>query len=345
MFDYSKNGIFGEVEYYRSAAYIDHFKSVDRIVVSGWHNVNDLYYFDWKKGVKKTSLLIFTLEGRGFLNIDGKKYNLLPGTLAIIPADMPAYYATEKNCHWTFQWIHYCGRHAEAVTTDTVRFGGYVLELKEQENVEIMRYMKQMTDSRLTGLEKLISESEVVDGILHIAVKRAIVPNYGESKKTLSEEIAFGIESASEFSISELSKNYHYSPEHIIRVGYDYNLFDFKGYRNVALYAEEEYRGNKEKYVAALLKGIDDLAGWAKRSKKPLITTECWAITDYKDGPLLNWGWVLELNRIGVEAAIATGCFAAVATSNFCGPQFAGMWREKLWHKDLTEKIKNSSMI
>ena len=218
MFDYSKNGIFGKVEYYRSAAYIDHFKSVDRIVVAGWHNVNDLYYFDWKKGVKKTSLLIFTLEGRGFLNIDGKKYNLLPGTLAIIPADMPAYYATEKNCHWTFQWIHYCGRHAEAVTTDTVRFGGYVLELKEQENVEIMRYMKQMTDSRLTGLEKLISESEVVDGILHIAVKRAIVPNYGESKKTLSEEIAFGIESASEFSISELSKNYHYSPEHIIRV-------------------------------------------------------------------------------------------------------------------------------
>ena len=29
----------------------------------------------------------------------------------------------------------------------------------------------------------------------------------------------------------------------------------------------------------------------------------------------------------------------AIATSNFCGPQFVGMWRDIEWHKRLTKII------
>ncbi len=70
-----------------------------------------------------------------------------------------------------------------------------------------------------------------------------------------------------------------------------------------------------------------------------------WPGAGYEDWPLLNWGWILELNHLGVTTAAKTGCWAGIATSNFCGPQFAGMWREKLWHKELTDLIKHSKMI
>jgi hypothetical protein len=33
-----------------------------------------------------------------------------------------------------------------------------------------------------------------------------------------------------------------------------------------------------------------------------------------------------------------------MATSNFCGPQFVGMWRDIAWHKRLTDLIKSSSI-
>ena len=63
---------------------------------------------------------------------------------------------------------------------------------------------------------------------------------------------------------------------------------------------------------------------------------------DYKDWPLLNWNWILDLNELGVKTAAATGRWAGMGTSNFCGPQFVGMWREKDWHSELTGVIRNS---
>lgn len=126
------------------------------------------------------------------------------------------------------------------------------------------------------------------------------------------------------------------------KVGYHYEQFDDIGYTNLALRGEQIYRSNRNYYIERLLAEIEKVADWSKRSGKPLITTECWAVVDYKDWPLLNWDWILELNAIGVKAAAATGRWAGMATSNFCGPQFHGMWREKEWHQKMTEIIRQS---
>ena len=74
----------------------------------------------------------------------------------------------------------------------------------------------------------------------------------------------------------------------------------------------------------------------------PLITTECWAIVDYKDWPLLKWDWVKDLCALGAGKAAASGQWSAIASSNFCGPQFIGMWRDKEWHRQATKTIKSA---
>jgi hypothetical protein len=73
------------------------------------------------------------------------------------------------------------------------------------------------------------------------------------------------------------------------------------------------------------------------------VTTECWGIVDYKDWPMLDWGWVKELCALGVESAAATNRWAAIASSNFCGPQFVGMWRDVAWHQRLTKIIRKGT--
>ena len=78
--------------------------------------------------------------------------------------------------------------------------------------------------------------------------------------------------------------------------------------------------------------------------KMPLITTECWGIVDYKDWPLLKWDWVKDLCALGAQRAAWTGQWLAIATSNFCGPQFVGMWRDKEWHQQLTHTIKTAEI-
>jgi hypothetical protein len=127
-------------------------------------------------------------------------------------------------------------------------------------------------------------------------------------------------------------------------IDYRYEAFDPAGYRKIAKYAEKLYRSRQEYWIDGLKKQIQHAAAWSRYAEKPLITTECWGLVNYKDWPLLNWDWIMELCEIGVREAAATGRWVAMATSNFCGPQFVGMWREIGWHQKMTGIIHGSSV-
>lgn len=123
------------------------------------------------------------------------------------------------------------------------------------------------------------------------------------------------------------------------QVGYHFERFEAIGYENMVQRAEPLYHSRPDHWQQALRQGIELAAEWSRTAGKPLITTECWGVVDYKDWPLLNWDWIKELCEIGVQNASATGRWAALATSNFCGPQFVGMWRDIAWHRRLTDLI------
>ena len=55
-------------------------------------------------------------------------------------------------------------------------------------------------------------------------------------------------------------------------------------------------------------------------------------------------GTGLKTCAAGTRYAAETGAWAAIATSNFCGPQFVGMWRDIDWHRELTDLIKSSPL-
>ena len=125
---------------------------------------------------------------------------------------------------------------------------------------------------------------------------------------------------------------------------YGYERFDAKGYTNLSLKAEDIYRARPEYWQKALVQSIDRHAAVSRKMKMPLITTECWGIVDYKDWPLLKWDWVKDLCALGAQRAASSGQWLAIATSNFCGPQFTGMWRDKAWHQQLTHTIKSAEI-
>ncbi|MCI2048304.1 MAG: hypothetical protein LKJ76_01115 [Lachnospiraceae bacterium] len=105
--------------------------------------------------------------------------------------------------------------------------------------------------------------------------------------------------------------------------------------------SQKVYQERPEYWKKLLRDGITELARNAEARGMMLATTECWGIVDYKDYPLLPWDWVKDLCRIGVETALSTDRWFIVATSNFTGPQFAGMWNDVSWHKELTALIRS----
>ncbi|WP_322410811.1 cellulase-like family protein [Microbacterium invictum] len=99
------------------------------------------------------------------------------------------------------------------------------------------------------------------------------------------------------------------------------------------------YRSDPELWRKQLDAAIDRAAQWSKAASLPLVTTESWATICWKDGEGLDWEWVKELCEHGVRRALETGRWAALSTSNFCGPQFRGMWDDTEWHQALTRAI------
>ena len=128
------------------------------------------------------------------------------------------------------------------------------------------------------------------------------------------------------------------------RVGYNYEAFSDIGYRNLQLHAAQLYADKPAYWRKLLTDKIARLANVSRRARLPLMTTECWAVVDYKDWPMLPWDWVKDVCALGALTASATGQWSVIATSNFCAPQFRGMWRDVAWHKRLTNAIKTGPM-
>jgi len=126
--------------------------------------------------------------------------------------------------------------------------------------------------------------------------------------------------------------------------GYFFDMFCSDNFKNLALNGARVYYENPEKYKEGVRTGVKIAAKWSEKTGLPLGTTECWGLVDYKDYPLMEWDYVKELCELGTIEAAATGRWKYIATSNFCGPQFVGMWRDVEWHKRLTEIIKNSDL-
>lgn len=127
-------------------------------------------------------------------------------------------------------------------------------------------------------------------------------------------------------------------------VGYTFDLFDYSSYRNLALHGKRVYHEREDYWKKGLIDQVRLAAEWSRKTKQALITTECWGVVDFKDWPLLDWDYVMELCALGTEEAAKTGRWMAISTSNFCGPQFVGMWREVAWHRRLTDIIHNASV-
>jgi len=123
-------------------------------------------------------------------------------------------------------------------------------------------------------------------------------------------------------------------------IKYDFPFFSPEGFEKIVDNAEKAYKSREKYWKKLLVDEINWIGKIAREKNIPLVTTECWALVDYKDWPLLEWDWIKELCELGVITALKTGAWSAIATSNFCGPQFHGMWSDIAWHQRMTGLIR-----
>jgi hypothetical protein len=130
---------------------------------------------------------------------------------------------------------------------------------------------------------------------------------------------------------------------------YDFEAFDHgidseAHYRWLVETGSDRYRDGADRWQVALQDAIGAAAAWSRETGLPLATTECWGPIHFRDQPGLDWAWVKDICAVGTQTAAQTGRWAAIATSNFCGPQYRGMWEDVEWHREQTTAIKSASV-
>lgn len=61
------------------------------------------------------NILIYCVEGRGWLEIAGQKVTITAGNFFIIPPGTPHTYGSEETAAWTIYWMHIRGVRADAI--------------------------------------------------------------------------------------------------------------------------------------------------------------------------------------------------------------------------------------
>ncbi|HZQ56094.1 MAG TPA: cellulase-like family protein [Bryobacteraceae bacterium] len=175
-----------------------------------------------------------------------------------------------------------------------------------------------------------------------IDVVRKAYPNLDYTFSQTSEWSTWKQQDISMLDFMELHIWMAQSSDFNDKIDYHYERFDLKGYEHLVDNGRRLYESNPQFWQSKLKERIQLAAEWSRTFGRPLITTECWSVVDYKDWPLLAWDWIKELCEVGVQSAAATGRWVSIATSNFCGPQFVGMWRDAAWHKKVTGRIHST---
>jgi AraC family transcriptional regulator, arabinose operon regulatory protein len=84
---------------------------------------NAKYHSRSRKNGINEYILLYCLEGEGWIKINGKKINLTPNTAFIIPAKTAHKYGSSLKDSWSIYWIHFTGDYATTlynrfITTD-----------------------------------------------------------------------------------------------------------------------------------------------------------------------------------------------------------------------------------
>ena len=208
---YAETKSWGKAKYYKTAIISGKYKSLDRVLITGWHDVNPSYGIKREKGLS-VALLIMTVGGVGNIEVNGKKYQVKAGDVAILPPQLHHEYACQKQGNWEFYWIDFAGEHAFSLVNDITRNEQYVFNLGAKTlDLSIKPLLEE-------GVIKEIEDSETLDRLLsEILYKNEELQIMNTS--SLCASVLVDIESwgNSDFSISTIASKYNYSKEYVIR--------------------------------------------------------------------------------------------------------------------------------
>ena len=146
-----KHGFKGQKMIVLPRKIVSDFLTKDRLTKSiyitdiGYYPKAIHHYVERRKGINQ-SILIYCVEGYGWVEIKGKQILIEPSQYITIPANEPHIYAADEDDAWTIYWVHFNGNLA-----------GYIVDLIIKHSKDYKLYLAY-NENRIKLFEDIYSQ-------------------------------------------------------------------------------------------------------------------------------------------------------------------------------------------
>lgn len=182
----------------------------------GWYPKARLHGIRRSHGLDE-SILIFCTKGKGWAEIDGRRFAVTAGQVLFIPANKPHAYGAADHDPWSIHWAHFAGT-AAASYASLLPVHEHVLSIPSADAKEIARMFRESYRLASTGLTErtLLLVSHIlryVLGLLLFQTGRSL----GRGSRAIAHDLTKSIEfmranAARSLTLQELSRHAGLSP-------------------------------------------------------------------------------------------------------------------------------------
>ena len=160
----------------------------------GWYPKARLHRIERPHGLDE-GILIFCTRGKGWAEIDGRRFTIAASEVLFIPANKPHAYGADDDDPWSIHWAHFAGT-AAASYASLLPAHEYVLSIPSADAKEIARLFRESYRLASTGLTErtLLLASHIlryVLGLLFFQTGRSLGGGSHALAHDLSKSIAF----------------------------------------------------------------------------------------------------------------------------------------------------------
>lgn len=182
----------------------------------GWYPKARRHRIERSRGLDE-SILIFCTKGKGWAEIDGRRFIVAAGEVLFIPANKPHAYGADDHDPWSIHWAHFAGT-AAASYASLLPAHEYVLSIPSADAKEIARMFRESYRLASTGLTErtLLLVSHILRyalGLLFFQTGRSL----GGGSRVVARDLMKSIEFmranvARSLTLQELSRHAGLSP-------------------------------------------------------------------------------------------------------------------------------------
>lgn len=224
------------------------FKVPFIVIAAGHFEVGDKHYT--KREKKNFYEIIYTVSGRGIVNIDGKIIECLPNTVLLIDCNISHIFSVKKGECWEYKHIHFIANGISKNVAEKAMFDiSYDNGAINDSFVEIFKKLHHI------NIDTHYLLSHDISSILTNLISMQTEFFYANPQEELVKRAADYIHKhyMEKISINQLAKDGFISPYHFIRL--------FKKYYGVPPYNYlVEYRLKKAQYFFMQQKSVKEVA-------------------------------------------------------------------------------------